>query len=118
MIEKFGISGVLTFSSNKWDRRQNLNGIVLKDSSLNYKPFIMFEMLEQDVVNPRGFSYDLMQLLAKQLNFTHIVVRPLDGNWGFRKFNSSVFNGIIGMLQRYAIFSHFFLTLALMIITF
>ncbi|XP_046558078.1 glutamate receptor ionotropic, kainate glr-3-like [Haliotis rubra] len=59
-------------------------------------------MLEMDVVDNRisisGPIADILQILAKTLNFSYIIRPPADKQWGLEV--DGVWNGMVGQLQR------------------
>ena len=89
----------------------------LINSVMPFQPYLMFE--NGSIAKQSGFCYDILVSMAQALNFTYTTVMPEDRGWGYRASNSTEFNGIIGMLQRYIFlrhgyfFAYFFLKLHL-----
>ena len=83
----------------KWERRNNFQGMELKSAILHFYPYMIFEGNETS--GGKGYSYDIMSILGKQLNFSVQYVFPEDNGWGIQKDNSTNYSGMIGMLQRY-----------------
>ncbi|CAC5375407.1 GRIK2 [Mytilus coruscus] len=65
-------------------------------SSLPWNPFVVLDNVTH---NFTGFTIDLLQELAHELNFTYEMTSPADGQWGVATQNGS-WTGLVGQLQR------------------
>ena len=80
-----------------WDRRINFGGLNLTMSVLPYLPFMTYE---EGFEKPGGYSHDIVEILSKMLNFTYHFIEPEDQSYGSKEANETMFNGMVGMLQR------------------
>ncbi|CAC5375410.1 unnamed protein product [Mytilus coruscus] len=65
-------------------------------SLLPWKPFIVHDTKTNKYT---GFSMDILQELANELNFTYELTSPPDGQWGTETPNGS-WTGLVGQLQQ------------------
>ena len=90
--------GLNLTKESRWGRRNDLNGKQLRVGVLKWPPFFDFT-LDQDgfVVDAKGLLFDILQELAKNLNFTTTMTTPKDGQWG-SKTDKEEYTGLIGDL--------------------
>ncbi len=83
---------------NRNVRRSNLENATLVAA---IKEFGNYVILDGNLSTslPRGFFIDILEPLAKRLNFTIDYVDSVDGHWGTLE-ESGVWNGLVGMLAR------------------
>ena len=88
---------------NKWIRRKDMQGAKLKVMLKEYPPYIN-EMIPTDTpgeftMNPGGGMYvDLFFALQSVLNFTFVLTKPPDGQYGVLK-SDGTWTGMIRELQ-------------------
>ena len=95
----YEFSGLIIYHSQIWERRKDLQGVEVINCVMNADRQFMFP--ENSSLSPTGYSYDILSMLSKTLNFSFVTVKPPDMKWGFKEPNETYFNGIVGMLQRY-----------------
>ena len=76
-------------------QRTDLNGRNLRLCALQ---FPLTTMSDDGGESFYGFSVDIIEALAKAMNFTYSYVLPKDGHWGSQDKNNGSWNGMIGML--------------------
>lgn len=74
------------------------NGRLFQVSTLHYEPFVVKEV-KNGSVTYGGICMELLQELARTLNFTYKITEPPDQTWGVPGPDLQ-FNGMIGQLQR------------------
>ena len=91
-------SGLNLTKSSRWGWRDNLYGKQLRVGVLKWPPFFDYKLDQNGLVfAPKGLLFDILQQLAKNLNFTTIMVTPKDGQWGSMTENGE-YTGLIGDL--------------------
>ena len=71
---------------------------MLKVAVNAWKPFIMAEVSDNGIISYTGMHMDLLDQLARTLNFTYTLMAPRDGAWG--EDVEGQWTGVVGMLQR------------------
>ena len=93
-----GKTRILTRHLNPWERRGNLDGVVLTNGVLEW-PRLFIAGVDSDGATTGGTGYfpDVLSALKTRLNFSVRVASPEDGNWGTLSENGS-WNGLVAML--------------------
>lgn len=87
-------------STNRWDRRNDMNGAVLINTLKYYKNFAEPSYdTEGNVVGSRGSRPDRLHAVAESLNFTVKTLMTFDGQFG-KKLENGTWTGCVGMLTR------------------
>ncbi|KAK3888147.1 hypothetical protein Pcinc_007791 [Petrolisthes cinctipes] len=89
------------------DQMENFYGKELRGSVMPFSPFIMYDKIEGSlVVKPKpSLEVYILGAIAQQLNFTYVLVKPEDGQWGSPTVDGH-WTGVVGdSLYRHANFS-------------
>lgn len=70
----------------------DLNGTMLRVSILDYQPLVNLEM-----TNVSGYFVDVVEILAKLMNFHIVYQKPSDCSWGSKK-KDGTWSGMVGEL--------------------
>ncbi|CAJ0946966.1 unnamed protein product, partial [Mesorhabditis belari] len=73
---------------------------ILKVTSIAEKPYVMKKVLPSGQIVYEGFCVDLLNRMAKNLNFEYELNIVADGKYGEPKKNSSDWDGMIGEILR------------------
>ena len=91
----------LTEHLNPWERRGNLNGVVLTNGVLEWPRLFIANVDDSDgggaITGGTGYFPDVLSALKTRLNFSVRVDSPVDGNWGTLSENGT-WNGLVAML--------------------
>ena len=82
-------------SSTSLENRSDLKGRNIRMCAF---PFPLTTMSDDGGRSFYGFSIDIIDALAKAMNFTYSYVLPKDGHWGIQNIKTGTWNGMIGML--------------------
>ena len=80
--------GLTISQPNIWERRNNLNGVTIRATSLNYSSGtdqLPYHHLHNDVTGGEGYFIEPLYYLASKLNFTKQFIYCKDGKWGGRE---------------------------------
>ena len=93
-------SGLNMTKGNIWERRDNLYGRQLRVAVLRWPPFFDFTLNEEGLaMDAKGFLVDILQQLARNLNFTILMKTPNDGQWGSIT-ESNEYTGLVRQLLK------------------
>lgn len=90
---------IITYFANPfmWERRQNLTGITIINSVLEWDNFMFIEEKDGQILY-NGFLPELVKSMQKIMNFDVEWTSPEDGEWGIKNA-SGEWNGIIEDLR-------------------
>ncbi|XP_041351117.1 glutamate receptor ionotropic, kainate 4-like [Gigantopelta aegis] len=67
-------------------------------SSLNMDDYFTSPVFRNGTVSYEGYGVDILNVMAKYLNFTYVITQPEDMQWGL--LVNGTWNGIVGILVR------------------
>ena len=84
-----------------WERRTDLSGVILVDTVLEWKPFLILDN-NGNFALTTGAMADFLKALQSSLNFTVHRYSPVDKEWGFLYKNATHqrMSGLVGELHR------------------
>ena len=103
VISKIGTwsenKGLSVRTTNMWERRTNLNGMLIRVATISYP--LLHELHYDEsglLLSGKGLFLEPLNILAERLNFTLKLIPSNDGQWGALNKNGT-WNGVIGMLN-------------------
>ena len=93
-------TGLSVNSSNIWERRTDLEGMLIRVATLNFPCLheLHYDKLERSIVGGSGMFLEPLNIFANKLNFTFELIASIDGQFGAMDDNGT-WNGLIGMLE-------------------
>ena len=91
-------TGLIVPTKSLWERRSNLEGMSIRVTTINLQHLheIHYDQSGESVIGGGGFCIELLDIMAKELNFTWKLQTSNDGHWG--AMENGRWNGMIGML--------------------
>ena len=81
----------MVFEPILWERRSNLENILLVDVLMAYPPFTyVVHNNKTERLESTGLTADIRENLRSILNFTVTIVKPSDGVWGTIEENGEI----------------------------
>ena len=92
-------TGLLVPHTNMWDRRANLEGMLITVATKGWPSFmdLSYDESGESIIRGSGLFLEPMNILAREMNFTLKLIPSDDGEWGSLSENGT-WNGLIRML--------------------
>ena len=92
-------TGLTTTTSNIWERRNNLEGMVIRVATISWPLLqeLQYDESGESIIRGSGLFLEPLNILSKRLNFTLKLIDSIDGKWGALG-NDGKWNGLMGMV--------------------
>jgi hypothetical protein len=89
---------VLLFVTNL-QQEHSLRGRHIEIAAESWMPWFKITETESGDISFDGVMFDVLGYLQESINFTYVIVRPTDKQWGVCNKQGNC-NGMVGMVQR------------------